>query len=100
MEDDVQLTVPEQKKAGKKTKDKRMYNVVDHYLVPKHSVLNEKEKKLIFDQYHVTFAELPKILLTDPALSALDVKVGDVVKITKENSQLGKMEYYRGVTNE
>lgn len=100
MEDDVQLTVPEQKKAGKKAKDKRNYSVADHYLVPKHSLLNDKEKKAVLEQYHVMFSELPKILITDPALSGMDVKIDDVIKITKEHPQLGKMEYYRGVANE
>ena len=87
-------------RATKKIKAKNMYRVAEHCLVPEHILLTEKEKKALFEKYHLLFSELPKIMIADPALEGLDIKVGDVVKIVKTHSVVGKTEYYRGVTNE
>jgi DNA-directed RNA polymerase subunit H len=43
----------------------------------------------------VTEKELPKILLTDPALKNLDAKLGDVAKITRKSQTAGYATYYR-----
>ena len=88
------------KKAAPKKKEKILYVVSDHYLVPKHSVLTDKEKEVLFKQFDVRFSELPKILLDDPALKGLDVKSGHVIKIEKEHSVIGTLDYYRGVSSE
>jgi len=46
-----------------------------------------------------TEKDLPKILLTDPALKNLDVKTGDVIKITRRSQTAGYTTYYRVVVN-
>ncbi len=74
--------------------------VASHVLVPKHIKISEKEKKEVFEKYHVSFSELPKIRLSDPALKGLDVKPGDVIKIIRNSKVAGKSVYYRGVINE
>jgi len=75
-------------------------NVSDHILVPEHSVLADKEKAILFDEYNINFISLPKISKNDPALKHLSVKIGDVIKI-KRNSPTSKISiYYRGVVNE
>jgi len=73
--------------------------IKEHTLKPKHSVLNEKEKEALFSKYNITFTELPKILKKDAALKDLDVKEGDVIKITRKSPTAGTSFYYRGVTN-
>lgn len=79
---------------------KSTFDISKHMLVPKHTKLSQKDKKTLFSQYNMTFANLPKILATDPALAALNVKEGDVIKVERESPTSGKTEYYRGVTSE
>ena len=45
----------------------------------------------------MTRDELPKIKITDPALSSLEVEAGDIIKITRENQVVGNVFYYRVV---
>lgn len=74
-------------------------NVNDHILVPKHSILNEKEREELFKRYKVTMKELPKILITDPAIQGLKPKIGDIIKVTRPSSTAGEVSFYRGVIN-
>jgi len=76
------------------------FNINEHILVPKHSILSEKEKEALFEKYHITIKELPKILLTDPAIKPLKPKLGDVIKIERASPTAGKSIFYRGVINE
>jgi DNA-directed RNA polymerase subunit H (RpoH/RPB5) len=40
---------------------------------------------------------MPKIKITDPALSKLGVKRGDIIKITRNNPVVGEVLYFRVV---
>lgn len=75
-------------------------NIKNHVLVPEHIKVSEKEKKELFENYGISFAELPKINLSDPAIRTLDVKPGDVIKIIRKSAVSGESVYYRGVINE
>ena len=74
-------------------------NVKKHVLVPEHSKLNKKETQELLEKYNLSLNELPKILLTDPAIEKLNVKPGDVIKIIRDSQTLGKSIYYRVVIN-
>jgi len=74
-------------------------NITPHYLVPKQTKLNESETKKLLENYNITVKELPKILITDPALDNLDVKPGDIIKIHRMSGTAGETTYYRGVIN-
>ncbi len=74
-------------------------NITPHYLVPKHTKLNEKETEKFLEKYNISIKELPKILISDPALANMDVKPGDVIKIDRKSETAGKTTYYRGVIN-
>ena len=71
-----------------------------HVLVPKHEKISDKDKLALLEQYNVTERELPKIPITDPAIRHLDVKVGDVIRITRLSETAGNVYFYRGVSNE
>jgi DNA-directed RNA polymerase subunit H len=71
-----------------------------HVLVPEHSKLSDKEKKELFEKHHIQFIHLPKIFSTDPALRELQIKEGDVIKITRKSPTTGQSVFYRGVINE
>jgi len=70
-----------------------------HMLVPEHSKLNKKEIQELLEKYNISLNGLPKILLTDPAIEKLNLKVGDVIKITRDSPTAGKFTYYRVVIN-
>jgi len=76
------------------------FNVTEHVFVPEHKKLTQKEKEEILKQYGITVKQLPKILTADPALANLDVKQGDVIKISRPSPTAGETEYFRGVVNE
>jgi DNA-directed RNA polymerase subunit H len=47
--------------------------------------------------YNVEYAKLPKISITDPSIDNLEVKLGDVIKISRKSSTSGNTVYYRMV---
>jgi len=66
-----------------------------HALQPKQTKLSEEESKKILNSLNVSKAQLPKILLNDPAMPQ-GVTIGDVIKIErKEDDRLNV--YYRVV---
>lgn len=71
-----------------------------HILVPKHEKISDTEKQSLFEQYHISEKDLPKIPITDPAIRHMDLRVGDVIKITRDSLTAGKVYFYRGVSNE
>lgn len=74
-------------------------NIKNHVLVPEHSKLTKKEIQELLEKYNLSLNELPKIVLTDPAITSLNVKPSDVIKITRDSPTAGKSIYYRVVIN-
>ena len=74
-------------------------DVAKHTLVPKHSVLNDKDKKELLETYQISFQEIPKILKNDSALREIKAKAGDIIKIERIDNVSGENTYYRGVIN-
>jgi len=70
--------------------------MVNHFLVPKHRKLSEKEVTSLLIKYSITKNQLPKIKINDPALKEFDVEIGDVIEIERR-SFAGKSYYYRMV---
>ena len=81
---------------AKKRSSKRII-IGKHDLIPKHSKITDKEKKQLIEKYSISsLKEFPKILKNDPGLQGLNVKVGDIIKITR-HSPTGESTYYRVV---
>jgi DNA-directed RNA polymerase subunit H (RpoH/RPB5) len=72
-------------------------DISKHVLVPKHVILNEVEKEELLRKYNVTVNQLPRIVLSDPMVTKLEAKVGDVVKIVRDSQTAGTTTYYRVV---
>jgi DNA-directed RNA polymerase subunit H len=70
-----------------------------HVLIAQHAKLSDKDKKDLLLKYQITINELPKIKKTDPAVKHLNLKPGDVVKITRDEPTSAETIYYRGVIN-
>ncbi|MBN1646009.1 DNA-directed RNA polymerase subunit H [Candidatus Woesearchaeota archaeon] len=75
-------------------------NPTPNALVPVHTKLSEKDKKVLLEKYHCKFQDLPRILITDPAIAHLGVKEGDVIMIERKSRTAGESVFYRGVINE
>lgn len=82
------------------TKKQPAQDLVQHRLVPEHIKISDEEKKTLFEKYNITLRELPKIYKTDPAITHLDAKENDIIKIIRNSSTAGKSVFYRGVINE
>ena len=87
------------KKATKKAKV-RETSKIDHFLIPLHEKVSDKDVKELFEYHNITIKELPKILKNDPAIRHLAVEENDVIKITRVSPTAGKTVFYRGVINE
>jgi len=70
-----------------------------HKLVPKHEILNKKEKEDILNKFEINEEKLPKIFSSDPAIKNMNVKAGAVIKITRDSITAGESVYYRVVVN-
>lgn len=66
-------------------------------MVPKHIILSEEEKNEVLKRYKISLRQLPRILMTDPAIAEKNPKVGDVVKIVRKSPTAGETLYYRVV---
>jgi len=66
-----------------------------HILQPKHSKLNEKESEELLKKLNISKAQLPKILMTDPALPE-GCEIGKIIKIERKEGDKINV-YYRVV---
>lgn len=73
------------------------FDILKHELVPEHAILNENEKKELFEKMNITERNLPKILTNDPVVKEIEAKEGDVLKIVRKSSTAGISVYYRVV---
>ena len=73
------------------------FEVSKHELVPKHSKLSEKDMKELFEKYSIEIQNLPRIFKNDPAIQELDIKEGDIVKISRKSPTAGETVFYRRV---
>ena len=69
----------------------------DHIDVPKHQIMTRKEAEEVLEKYHCKSTDLPLIFVNDPAIIAIGVKPGDMIKITRKSATAGKSFYYRYV---
>jgi len=71
-------------------------------LVPKHVLLDDADIEKRLNPLQIEKKQLPKILLKDPALKALDqeAKPGDVVEIHRFDEHAGTNLAYRLVVEE
>jgi len=76
----------------------KQVDITKHELVPKHIILNDKEKEELFKKYGISLKQLPRISVTDPVIKILNGNPGNVVKIIRKSSTAGETVYYRVIT--
>ncbi len=75
---------------------KAKINILNHELVPKHTILNEEQKTKVMKMYGIKkLNQFPKIFKSDPAIKLLKAKPGNLVKIIRKNDVTGESTYYR-----
>lgn len=73
------------------------FDLFQHALVPKHEIIDEKEKEQLLTQLRVHPYQLPQISSSDPAVKAVGAKPGDVLRIIRKSPTAGKHMAYRYV---
>ena len=68
---------------------------MSHILQPKHTKLSEKEAEELLRKINVSRAQIPKILMNDPALPE-GCEVGNLIKIERRSEEKTSI-YYRVV---
>ena len=68
-----------------------------HTLQPQHIKLKDEEVEKLISGLNISKVQLPKIKIDDIALPE-DCKVGDVIKIEREDESGNVNSYYRVVT--
>jgi DNA-directed RNA polymerase subunit H len=76
------------------------FNVMENYLVPRHSIMEQGEVDDLLKIYGIDITQLPKILMMDPCAKALGAKPGDVIKVERQSPTAGLSIYYRLVVEE
>lgn len=77
--------------------DKKIVKVKNHIYQPKHEILPKDEAEEILKIFNVRTNQLPYILSTDKGLEDLDIRPGDIIKITRKSPTAGESVYYRYV---
>ncbi len=76
--------------------DNYLFNVLDNELVPKHRVLDNEEKAMIYKQYNIRedsqVAELPRF---DPVAMAIGARPKQLVEIIRPSASAGTSIFYR-----
>lgn len=74
-----------------------VFDLFEHDLVPKHEILKADERAELLSKYRVEPYQLPRIKKSDPAITAIGAKVGDIVKILRDSPTAGQYVAYRYV---
>jgi DNA-directed RNA polymerase subunit H len=77
-------------------KKKTNIDVLQHHLVPKMKIMEEKDREKLLKKYGISEKDLPLMLSDDPASKAIGAKPGDIVEIERQEPT-GPSVYYRRV---
>ena len=78
---------------------KKKFKADKHSLIPKHAKMSDAQREKLLENYSISLKELPRILKIDPAITSLDAKPGDVIKITRDSPTAGESVFYRVVVD-
>ena len=72
------------------------FNILNHDMVPKHTVLNTEEAKQVKDRYNIIDdSQIPDISYFSPVSLVLGIRPGDLVKIDRKSKTAINTEFYR-----
>jgi DNA-directed RNA polymerase subunit H len=79
------------------TEYKKIVKLKNHNYQPKHEILPKDEAEEILKIFNVRTNQLPYIMSSDKGLEDLDIRPGDIIKITRKSPTAGESVYYRYV---
>ncbi len=77
--------------------EKKVMKITNHIFQPRHEILFKNEAQEVLKKYNTKPSQLPYIMLSDKGLEDLDVRPGDIIKITRKSPTAGESVYYRYV---
>ncbi|HEY1249342.1 MAG TPA: DNA-directed RNA polymerase subunit H [Nitrososphaera sp.] len=77
--------------------EKKVVKITNHVYQPKHEILPKTEAEEVLKKFNAKPSQLPYIMISDKALEDLDVRPGDIIKITRKSPTAGESVYYRYV---
>jgi DNA-directed RNA polymerase subunit H (RpoH/RPB5) len=81
--------------------DTLQFNILEHTLVPKHTVLSNDEIKVVKETYNISDNnQFPTISRFDPPVIDINAKPGDIIKIERSCKNSISSNYYRLCINE
>ena len=83
--------------------DNNSFNILEHNLVPEHTLLTEAEAAQVLSELGMTKDQLPKIRKSDAAIKVLEninngpIELGSVIKVVRESETAEEFVAYRVV---
>ena len=71
------------------------FNITKHVFVPKHVILTMEEENEVLDKYQATKNKFPKMSIQDPVAKYYGMKSDQMVKILRNDSEVGLSISYR-----
>lgn len=72
------------------------FNILNHRLVPKHTVLSDSDKLTVMTRYNIrNISQMPVISRFDPVANVLGVRPGEIVHIERPSKTAITSDYYR-----
>ena len=81
--------------------DNISFNVLEHDLVPEHTLLTEEEATAVLQELNMTKDQLPKIRKGDAAIKVLEnirgepIELGSVIKVVRKSETAEEFVAYR-----
>ncbi len=74
---------------------KMTFNITKHVFVPKHIILSNEEEAEVLDKYQATKNKFPKMSIQDPVAKYYGMKSDQMVKILRNDPEVGLSISYR-----
>ena len=76
--------------------ERLQFNILNHTLVPKHTVLNEKQKEEFINKYNITNTKMiPTLSYFSPVSLVLGIRPGDICHIERFSKTSINSDFYR-----
>ena len=76
--------------------DDLSYNILNHTLVPRHTIMNDEEKETIKQKYNVmNDIQFPEISRFDPVAKVIGLRPGQLCEISRKSRTAIVSKYYR-----
>jgi DNA-directed RNA polymerase subunit H len=77
--------------------EKKVIKISNHVYQPKHEILPKDLAEEVLRKFNAKPSQLPYITTTDKGIEDLEVRPGDIIKITRKSPTAGESVYYRYV---